>query len=148
MNTLEIVNVLEKRNFARDEAIELAEAINGKSGLATKEDITELRTEVKGDNTELRAEVKGDIAEVKKDIAEVKKDIAELKEDIAKVNAKLDTKATKEDIAEVNAKLDTKATKEDIAELRTSNKWIMAIGVALIMLLVKIAFFPNLPPAT
>ena len=42
MDTLELVHILEKRQFDNDEAIKIAEAINGKSGLATKEDINRL----------------------------------------------------------------------------------------------------------
>ena len=42
MDTLELVKILEKPKINHDEAIKLAEAINGKSGLATKEDINGL----------------------------------------------------------------------------------------------------------
>ena len=46
MEVLQIVQILEKRNFDHDEAIQLAEAINGKSGLATKEDIGALKEDI------------------------------------------------------------------------------------------------------
>ena len=46
MDALEIVRILEKRQFDHDEAIQLAEAINGKSGLATKEDINKLEASI------------------------------------------------------------------------------------------------------
>ena len=85
MNTLEIVNILEK-NYDRDEAIKLAEAINGKSGLATKEDIANVKADLKEDIAEVKTELKNDIAEVKikleKNIAEVKTDIAEVKTEL------------------------------------------------------------------
>ena len=64
MDTLEIVNILERKKFNHDEAIKLAEAINGKSGLATKEDISEVKAEI----SEVKAELKEDISEVKRDI--------------------------------------------------------------------------------
>ena len=46
MDTLELVHILEKRQFGHDEAIKIAEAINGKSGLATKEDIAKLEKDI------------------------------------------------------------------------------------------------------
>ena len=61
MNTLELVNIFEKRKFTKDEAIQIAEAINGKSGLATREDLSGVK-----------AELKEDIAEVKNDIVWIK----------------------------------------------------------------------------
>ena len=79
MNTLEIVKILEEKDFSHDNAIKLAEAINGKSGLATKEDIFEVTAELKSDISEVKAELKNDIFEVK---AELKNDISEVKRDV------------------------------------------------------------------
>ncbi len=128
METLEIVRIFEQKKFNRDDAIKIAEAINGKSGLARKEDIAKLEAGLKEDIVRLEAELKEDIAKLE----------AELKEDIARLEAELNTKSTKEDIARLKAELkedivrlevelNTKSTKEDIARLDTSMKWIMGI---------------------
>ena len=91
METLEIANELKKVGIASDNAYRIAETINGRSGLATKEDIGHLRNELKEDITDLRSELKDDIAdlrsELKEDIgnlrSELKEDAAEMKRDIA-----------------------------------------------------------------
>ena len=57
MQTLELVNIFEKRNFDRDEAIQIAKAINGRSGLATKEDLAEVKAELKEGIAELKADI-------------------------------------------------------------------------------------------
>ena len=54
METLAIAKQLHKVGIEHDEAYNIAEAINGRSGLATKEDISEVKAEI--------AEVKTDIA--------------------------------------------------------------------------------------
>ena len=61
MNTLEIVKILEEQGFKKEASINLAEAINGRSGLATKEDIGVLKEDI----AEVRVELKQDIAELK-----------------------------------------------------------------------------------
>ncbi len=72
------------------------------ANMATKDDIAELRTELKGDVSELRTELKGDITELK---AELKGDTAEHKSEL------------KGDISELRTEL-----KGDIAELREDIK--------------------------
>ena len=68
METLAIAKTLQKIDgIEHDEAYNIAEAINGRSGLATREDLAEVK-----------AELKEDISEVKAEIAEVKTDIARL----------------------------------------------------------------------
>ena len=57
METLEIVQILQRQNFEHDEAIRLAEAINGKSGLATKEDIAKLNAKFDTQFTEINAKL-------------------------------------------------------------------------------------------
>ena len=47
METLEIVKILENPNISHDEAIKLAEVINGRSGLATKEDLLKVESSLK-----------------------------------------------------------------------------------------------------
>ena len=122
METLEIAEALEKAGIDRQKAYPIAETINGKSGLATKEDIHTLRSEMaemnsnieKKSNKEEVAKVRVDIAEVR---TELKEEVAKVRVDIAEVNAKLETKANKEDIAEVRTEL-----KENIAKVRTELK--------------------------
>ena len=63
METLAIAEALEQVGIEREKAYPIAETINGKSGLATKEDLAEVE-----------AELKADISEVKSEIAEVKND--------------------------------------------------------------------------
>ncbi|MEZ5380619.1 MAG: hypothetical protein R2754_02350 [Microthrixaceae bacterium] len=98
---------------------------------ALREEITELRAELKGDIAELRAELKGDIsdlrAELKGDIAELRTELkgdiaelrAELKGDISGLEAGFTGLRTelKGDISDLRAEL-----KGDIAELRAEIK--------------------------
>ena len=81
--------------------------------VATKSDVSELRTATKADIAELRTATKADIAELR---AATKADIAELRA------------ATKADIAELRAATDDlrTATKADMAELRAATKADMA----------------------
>ena len=47
METLTIARELEKVGIEQDNAYKIAETINGKSGLATKEDIAGVRSDIK-----------------------------------------------------------------------------------------------------
>ena len=68
METLAIAKTLQKIDgIEHDEAYNIAEAINGRSGLATREDLSEVKTEI----AEVIAELKEDIAEVKTEIAKI-----------------------------------------------------------------------------
>lgn len=80
MKTIEIAKLIKKKDLSNDEAYELAETINGRSGFATKEDI------------------------------------GLLKKDINKIESRM-------------------------GNLETSNKWIVAVLLLILSLLVKIAFF-------
>ena len=147
MNTLEIVNILEAKDFRHDEAIKLAEAINGKSGLATKEDIARVDNNISQVKSELKediAEVKEEITEVRIDIAGVKgkldKDIAEVKTEIADVKTELktDIAEVRTEIADVKTELKTDIAdvKTDIAGIKTTNKWTMKIIIAIFLAIV------------
>ena len=46
METLAIAEALEQAGIEREKAYPIAETINGKSGLATKEDIAEVKTDI------------------------------------------------------------------------------------------------------
>ena len=109
METLAIAKQLHKVGIDEDDSYKIAEAINGRSGLATKEDIHVLKED-------LHVYVRDEIQPIKEDIAELKADISEVK--------------------------------TEIAEIKTSQNWIKALGVAIIIFLLKIAFFPSTPPST
>lgn len=64
MNTLDIVEILERVNINKKDAINLAEAINGKSGLATKEDLHKVESALKEDIGLL----KDDVSSVKQEM--------------------------------------------------------------------------------
>ncbi len=82
MQTLEIAKELKKVGIKEDKAYYIAESINGKSGLATKEDIHDLDTNI----SEVKNELKEDIHHLDKKIDDVK---SELKEDIGKLETSI-----------------------------------------------------------
>ena len=75
MQTLEIAKQLKKVGIEETHAYEMAEAINGKSGLATKEDLHEVRAEIH--NVEKNLE--GQIHAVREDIIKLEGQMIELK---------------------------------------------------------------------
>jgi ribosomal protein L29 len=89
-DTLKLARKLEAAGFPQKQAADttaaLAESLGEVSGLATKADLAELRTELKADMAELRAELKADMAELR---AELKADMAELKADMAGLRAEI-----------------------------------------------------------
>lgn len=89
----------DKAHFSQDQAEGLAEVLNDSAleTLATKADITELRSELKIELSELRTELKEDIGKVRVEIADLK---TELKGDIADLKSEL-----KGDIAEVRIEM-------------------------------------------
>ena len=122
----EVYDALIDAGATEEKAKAAASAIPLAEGLATKEDIAELRAATKEDIAELRAATKEDIAELK---AATKEDIAELKvanrEDIFRLEA-----ATSEKFA----KLD-----KDVAVLKLA---VFTFEPAVLVLLVKLIFFP------
>ena len=94
MQTLEIARELQQAGINETSAYKIAEAINGKSGLATKKDLAELK-------------------------AEVKEDIHGVREDIIKLEGRLDNR---------------------MGKLEASNKWLVAIQLAILALLLKDVF--------
>ncbi|MBE8182856.1 MAG: DUF1640 domain-containing protein [Candidatus Portiera sp.] len=92
-------------------------------GLATKQDLSDVRTELKQDIADVKAELKQDITDVK---AELKQDIADVKQDIADVKVEL-----KQDIADV---------KQDIVRIDSNMKllmWITPIAVSIATMIIK-----------
>jgi Protein of unknown function (DUF1640) len=89
-DTLKLARKLEAAGFPQKQAADttaaLAESLGEVSGLATKADLAELRTELKADMVELRAELKADMAELR---AELKADMAELKADMGGLRAEI-----------------------------------------------------------
>lgn len=92
-DTLAAVRNLEKAGMGTSQAEAVTETIRIAvfQGVATKEDIGEVRTELKTDIAEVRAELKAEIAEVRTEIAglrgEMKKDHARLRADFEKFRA-------------------------------------------------------------
>ncbi len=115
MNNIEVIGttqVLKDAGVKPGQAEAIAKVVVARrDDLATKSDVSSLRTELKSDIAELKsgmAVVKSDIAELKSGMAVVKSDIAELKSDMTVV---------KSDIAEL--KSDMTVVKSDIAELKS-----------------------------
>ena len=99
-DTLKFAQTLrDKAKFTPEQAEGLSEAFAQASAdqLATKSDITDLRTDVKADIADLRTAVKIDIADLR---TELKVDIADLRSDLREAELRLETKieATKADI--------------------------------------------------
>ena len=113
-DTLAAVRNLEKAGMGTSQAEAVTETIRIAvfQGVATKEDIGELRTESRTDIGELRTELKTDIADVRTEIAEVR---TELKADIADVRTEIAVLR-----ADMNAGIDglRGEMKEDHAKLR------------------------------
>lgn len=115
METLAIAKQLHKVGIDEDESYKIAEAINGKSGLATKEDLAEVK------------------AELKEDIHVLKENIHILRSEMAEMNNNIESKATKEDIHKLELK-----NEKQFAEIKTSQNWIKVIGVAILVSLLGI----------
>ena len=86
MQTLEIARELQQARISETSAYQMTEVINGKSGLATKEDLAELKTEVKEDIHQVRTEIhnveknlEGQIHAVREDIIKLEGQMIELK---------------------------------------------------------------------
>ena len=78
-DTLHAAKALTQAGFAPPQAEAITDTIRAafSDSVATKTDIAELRTELKGDIAELRAELKGDIAELRTEIQAVEMRVAE-----------------------------------------------------------------------
>ena len=112
MQTLEIARELQQAGISENSAYEMAEVINGRSGLATKEDLAELKAEVKENIHNVEKNLEGQIHAVR--------------EEIIKLEGKLDNRI---------GKLDNR-----MGKLETSNKWLVAIQLAILALLLKDVF--------
>ena len=95
----EYIDILEQSGITRVQAVAMSKAqhvviagIIG-SGVATKTDISELKSEIKADISELKSELKADIAllrsDMKTDKAELKADIALLRSDMNSMSSKI-----------------------------------------------------------
>jgi DNA anti-recombination protein RmuC len=104
----EVYQALVDAGASEEKARAAAEAIPDMSDLAEKNDVAELRSELKQDIADLRAELNQDIAELR---SELKQDIAELRSEL------------KQDIAELRSEL-----KQDIVGLKADlykHMWLM-----------------------
>ena len=94
-DTLAAVRNLEKAGMGTSQAEAVTETIRVAvfQGVATKEDLAELRAATREDLAELRGELKADIGEVKAEIAELRaatrEDLAELRTELEKLRADL-----------------------------------------------------------
>ena len=117
-DTLAAVRNLEKAGMGTSQAEAVTETIRIAvfQGVATKEDIGELRAESRTDIGEVRTELKTDIAELR---TELKADIAELRTELKADIAELRTELTA-DIADVRTEIAglRGELKEDHASLR------------------------------
>ena len=133
----EIYDALIEAGAGEEKARAAAAAIPFAEHLATREDLGDIRTGLKGDIAELRTELKGDIAELR---TELKGEIAELRTELKGDIAELRTEF-KGDIAELRTEF-----KGDIARLdkriAVLNLGVFSFGPAILALLVKLAFFP------
>jgi hypothetical protein len=116
---------LKRGGFTDDQARASAEALGValSEAVATKSDVTELRTELKGDIAELRTELKGDIARLNGELADFKSEFNAFKIEV------------KAEFATMRAE-----NKTEIATLRTeiaSNKndivrWVLVLNFAMV----------------
>jgi hypothetical protein len=111
LNTHTTIKEFIKYGFSEDQAEVIVNAINDQNTqLVTKNDL-------KFSISELKSELKSDIYELK---SELKSDISKLESDISKLESEL-----KSDISKLENKMDI------------NMKWIMAIGVIIIGILLK-----------
>ena len=128
LNTHAVVKKFTQHGFTEEHAELIVDAINDQNDqLATKNDLAILKTELKTDINELKVELKTDINELK---VELKADITALKTDIYNLELKLESKIEHE-ISEV---------KSEIKAINTNIKWIIAIGLLIVGILVKSTF--------
>ena len=117
LNTHAVVKKFTQHGFTEEHAELIVDAINDQTDhLATNNDLAILKTELKTDINELKVELKADI-------------IA-LKTDIYNLELKLESKIEHE-ISEV---------KSEIKAINTNIKWIIAIGLLIVGILVKSTF--------
>ena len=117
LNTHAVVKKFTQHGFTEEHAELIVDAINDQNDqLATKNDLAILKTELKTDINELKVELKADITS--------------LKTDIYNLELKLESKIEHE-ISEV---------KSEIKAINTNIKWIIAIGLLIVGILVKSTF--------
>jgi hypothetical protein len=117
LNTHAVVKKFTQHGFTEEHAELIVDAINDQNDqLATKNDLAILKTELKTDINELKVELKADITA--------------LKTDIYNLELKLESKIEHE-ISEV---------KSEIKAINTNIKWIIAIGLLIVGILVKSTF--------
>jgi len=87
-DAIKVYKILTGKNFSDTEAIDIIRYMDSaqKEGLATSEDMTELRSDLKQDMTELRSDLKQDMTELRSDL---KKDISRLDLKISDVRSEL-----------------------------------------------------------
>ncbi len=144
--------------FTREQFDALVDVLEKRDGsLATSQELTAVKTELKADIAELRQEIAANKAELKADIAELRQEIAankaELKADIAELRQETAEKLTaiktelKADIAEIDARLRETELRlqKEIVQIRSEMqkvkydmlKWQLGVGLAIIAVVAK-----------
>ncbi len=148
--------------FTREQFDALVDVLEKRDGsLATSQELTAVKTELKADIAELRqetaekltavkTELKADIAELRQEIAankaELKADIAELRQETAEKLTAIKTEL-KADIAEIDARLRETELRlqKEIVQIRSEMqkvkydmlKWQLGVGLAIIAVVAK-----------
>ena len=124
MMVTEVYQALVDAGASEEKARAAAEAIPDMSELADKNDLAEVRSELKQDIADLRSELKRDIVELR---SEFKQDIAELRSEV------------KQDIAELRSEV-----KQDIVGLKADlykHMWLMQ-GATIVAIVGLLKFLP------
>jgi len=133
--------------FTREQFNALVDVLEKRDGsLATSQELTAVKTELKADISELRQEIAANKAELKADIAELRQEIAantaELRQEAAANKAEL-----KADIAGIDARLRETELRlqKEIVQIRSEMqkvkydmlKWQLGVGLAIIAVVAK-----------
>ena len=126
--------------FTREQLDALVDVLEKRDGsLATSQELTAVKTELKADIAELRQEIAANKAELKADIAELRQETAEkltaikteLKADIAEIDARLRETELRLQKEIVQIRSEMQKVKYDML------KWQLGVGLAIIAVVAK-----------
>ena len=143
MQLLEIAKVFTELNIDETRAFELAETINDKKDLVTKEALSEtehkLENKIEGVETKLRTEIIQNKNDLEKKIegveTKLRTEIIQNKNDLEKKIEGVETKLRTEIIQNKND------LEKQIIQVKLSLNWLKGIGMAIVALLIKQVFF-------
>ena len=147
VNTEEIIEVLERQGFENKDAIGLAIAINGKSGLATKEDIHSVREDLRETETSLREDLRETETNLKEDIrrteTRIREEIALLDKRIEVIDKRIEVidkriDALEKQVEALNKRMDN--LDKQLVIIKNNQKWMMwvmgiSIGLSITILI-------------